>query len=141
MAGIVWRMTAETQAPPSAPPWVPSDATFAARLAMIRHQLGWNLKEAARACAVPAQSWRQWEIDGMLPRNQVTVAKQIAGAAGCDYLWLLAGPEGRGGKLTRGADHGRVVAPAGRPGSAAARGAVVGTRPIVRRQQPAVAGG
>jgi len=33
-----------------------------------------------------------------VPRRQVEIAKTIASASGCDYLWLLLGPE-RGGAL------------------------------------------
>ena len=74
--------------------WVP-DLTFGARLALVRHRMGWNIKEAAAACGLPAQSWRGWEIDGREPHRLVTIAMTIAGRTGCDYLWLVHGP-GRG---------------------------------------------
>lgn len=138
IAGILCHMTTET-APSSTSPWVPSDETFAARLAMVRHRQGWNMKEAARACGVPAASWRQWEVDEMIPRNQVTVAKQIATVAGCDFQWLLLGPEGRSAATTRYFAHervissgsGRVISGMGHPSSSGGpRGPVISTRPI-----------
>ena len=43
--------------------WIPSTSDFAARLVLVRHQMGWNLKEAALACGVKAQSWREWELE------------------------------------------------------------------------------
>ena len=77
--------------------WVP-ELTFGARLALVRHAMGWNMKEAAANCGLPAQSWRQWEVGGHMPRRVVDVAKQIAGVTGVDYLWLLLGPDrGDGG--------------------------------------------
>lgn len=89
-------MTTDTSAPARA--WVPTDDTFAARLAMVRHRSGWNIKEAAVACGVPPASWRLWEIDGARPRDQVAAARLISGAAGCDFQWLLLGRnEGRVG--------------------------------------------
>src|SRR5262245_5430234 len=71
--------------------WVP-ELTFGARLALIRHRMGWNIKEAAAACGLPAQSWRGWEVDGHLPRRYITIAMAIANRTGCDYLWLVHGP-------------------------------------------------
>ena len=77
------------------PPWVP-ELTFGARLALVRHRMGWNVKEAAAACGVPAQSWRGWEIQGREPHRITTIAMTIATRTGCDYLWLVHGPA-RGG--------------------------------------------
>ena len=37
-------------------PWVPDMSRFSVRLMLIRHELGWNAKEAALACGLPAQS-------------------------------------------------------------------------------------
>lgn len=74
--------------------WVPTDLTFGARLALVRQRMAWgNVKQAATACGLPVQSWRTWERDGVVPRHIVTVAKQIAAVTGCDYLWLLLGPD------------------------------------------------
>lgn len=60
---------------------------------MVRQRMGWgNVKEAALACGVPVESWRNWERDGARPRNLVDVAEQIAERTGCDFYWLLVGP-------------------------------------------------
>ncbi|HEX5996274.1 MAG TPA: helix-turn-helix domain-containing protein [Jiangellales bacterium] len=79
--------------------WTVDASTFAARLALVRMRMGWNMKEAARECGLNAQTWRLWEIDGITPRDQVKVAKQISSRTGCDYLWLLLDPDrGEGGE-------------------------------------------
>lgn len=128
MTGILCRMTTETPAPA----WVPSDASFAARLALVRHRMGWNLKEAAHECGFPAQTWRIWEVDGSIPRDQVTVAKQIAGVTGCDYLWLLMGPDLPSSPTRQYFSHDRIVVAADRVQIPAPRGPVGRTRPITR---------
>jgi len=79
-------------------PWVPSLDSFGSRLALVRHRMNWNVKEAARECGLPAASWRTWEMDGGLPRNIITIAMTIATRTGCDYLWLVHGPN-RGGVI------------------------------------------
>lgn len=71
--------------------WIPSDDTFAARLAMIRHQMGWNLKEAALACGFPPGSWREWELRGRDPRGLAGIAERIAQRTGADEYWLMTG--------------------------------------------------
>lgn len=72
--------------------WRPDDSTFGARLAMVRQRMAWgNVKEAATACGLPAESWRTWERDNVQPRNIVEVAALIAERTRCDYGWLLAG--------------------------------------------------
>jgi hypothetical protein len=74
------------------PPWIPTDDTFGARLALIRQKMEWgNVKEAALACGLPTESWRTWERDGVLPRDLVKVAARITERTGVDYGWLLAG--------------------------------------------------
>ena len=73
--------------------WRVDDSTFGARLALIRQRMDWNLQEAALACNVPAASWTNWERKGTDPRALLAVVRQIADRTGCDYLWLLAGPE------------------------------------------------
>lgn len=73
--------------------WTADDSTFGARLALVRQRMGWgNVKEAAVACGVPAESWRRWERDGQSPRNVIEIAGLIADRVGCDFGWLLAGP-------------------------------------------------
>lgn len=116
--------------------WAADASTFGARLALVRQRMAWgNVKEAANACGLPVESWRHWERDGALPRRLVDVAKQIAGATGCDYLWLVAGPDAATRRYVDPLAP-RVVAPAGRPippqpvGPSPARGAVPRTRPI-----------
>lgn len=73
------------------PNWKPDAAAFGARLALIRWQLNYNMKEAALACGVPPASWRSWEVDGGMPRDQVATCTLIAERTGCDRIWLLAG--------------------------------------------------
>jgi transcriptional regulator with XRE-family HTH domain len=74
----------ETQA------WVPDVSQFSSRLAILRHAMGWNGKEAALACKVAAQSWREWE-DGRHPRDYEGACHKIADRTGCDYIWLMTG--------------------------------------------------
>lgn len=76
---------------PAGDAWVPSDAEFGARLALVRHACKWNVKEAALACGLNAQSWRDWEIHGRSPRNVAEVAAQIAARTGVDDYWLMTG--------------------------------------------------
>lgn len=71
-------------------PWTANDATFGARLALVRQHMGWgNLKEAAVACGIPVESWRAWERDNVLPRRYFEICAKIARVAGCDYGWLV----------------------------------------------------
>lgn len=72
--------------------WVPA-LTFGAKLALIRHHQGWNIKEAALACDISPQSWRGWELEGRLPHDQVGTAKKIATRTNVDLLWLLYGEQ------------------------------------------------
>lgn len=74
--------------------WVPRDASFGMRLAMIRKQMQWNAKEAAVACGLPQNSWRDWEVNDARPRDIVTVARKIAERTGVDYYWLIDGRPG-----------------------------------------------
>lgn len=82
--------------------WTPDDATFGARLALIRQRMGWgNVKKAADECGLPVETWRTWERDGVVPNRLVTIAMTIATKTGCDYLWLVHGPA-RGGAMPIG---------------------------------------
>ena len=84
------RMTAE--AVPSG--WVPDASTFGARLALIRQRMGWgNVKEAALACGLPVESWRNWERDGRQPRDYMRICQVIAERSGVDMTWLAVGPQ------------------------------------------------
>lgn len=72
--------------------WTADDSTFGARLALVRQRMGWgNVKEAAMGVGVPVESWRSWERDGRLPRDQVAIARRISLRTGCSYDWLLDG--------------------------------------------------
>lgn len=107
------RMTVETTGHVEAPPaWVPSDQTFGARLALVRQRMGWgNVKKAAEECGLPVQSWRTWERDGVAPNRLVTIAMAISQRTGCDYLWLVHGPDRGGARpTTRYAGGARVIA-------------------------------
>lgn len=92
-------MTITTTGPVTGTGWTADASTFGARLALIRQRMGWgNVARAAKECGLPVDSWRNWETDGREPHRLTTVAKQIAGATGCDYLWLVHGPDrGQGG--------------------------------------------
>lgn len=84
--------------------WIADASTFGARLALVRQKRGWgNVQEAARACGVPTESWRNWERDGMDPRHKEVICARIADAAGCDYLWLMLGPLDVDGRPPAGA--------------------------------------
>ena len=76
----------------AAPAWTANDSSFGARLALIRQRLGWgNVREAALVCGIPAQSWRAWERDGVMPQGSryFGICAKIALASGCDYGWLV----------------------------------------------------
>lgn len=79
-----------TRAPLTPEMWIP-ELTFAARLALVRHRMGWNIKEAALACGLKPQSWRGWELERRLPHNIVLVAETICIRSGVSRDWLLFG--------------------------------------------------
>lgn len=109
-------MTSATDTEAQTEPWIPSPDSFGARLALVRQRMGWgNVKAAAQACGLPVETWRTWERDGVEPRRLVTIAMTIATKTGCDYLWLVHGPE-RGGSIRRSAYVGtRVLSTIGQP--------------------------
>lgn len=85
-----------------APGWTADDSSFGARLALIRQRMGWgNIARAAKECGVPTDSWRNWEVDGREPHRLTTIAMAIATKTGCDYLWLVHGPN-RGARVPTG---------------------------------------
>lgn len=89
-----------TDVEPTTQGWTADDSTFGARLALIRQKMAWgNVKEAAVACGLPAESWRTWERDNVVPRRIVEIASIIADKTGCDYGWLLTGPRLREGRV------------------------------------------
>lgn len=69
--------------------WVPED-TFGSRLALVRQRMGWNVTEAAEACGLSDESWRQWER-GRKPRDYEAVVTKIAVKTGCSRAWLTFG--------------------------------------------------
>lgn len=84
--------------------WVPQD-TFGARLALVRQARRWNISEAAEACGLIGESWRNWE-HGRPPRSMNEVVVAISEATGCDREWLMWGgpltsPFGSAGAVTR----------------------------------------
>jgi transcriptional regulator with XRE-family HTH domain len=120
--------------------WIPDDSTLGARLALVRQRMGWNIKEAAIACAIAPESWRRWEADRTEPRGLSTYMK-IAGVTGVNYRWLAFGPKGQPVKIDQSASATRrypvgprlvatIMAPfGGRPDARTVR-----TRPIEDRQ-------
>ena len=75
-----------------AEPWIPDSSSFGARLALVRHAHGWNVKEAALACGIAVQSWRNWE-EGRRPQDLLDACRKISSATGVSYDWLLDGRE------------------------------------------------
>lgn len=73
------------------PDWVPDPDHFSVRLVLLRHQMGWNAKEAALACGISPQSWREWEHSGRRPRDYEGICKQIAVRTQCNLIWLMTG--------------------------------------------------
>lgn len=117
------------------PGWTASDATFGARLALIRQRMGWgNIAKAAKECGVPTDSWRNWEVDGREPHRLTTIAMTIASRTGCDYLWLVHGPD-RGGATLSSLESGARVVAIGGSRHATRSADVVTTRPV-RQTRP-----
>ncbi|WP_143588469.1 helix-turn-helix domain-containing protein [Tersicoccus sp. Bi-70] len=73
--------------------WIPTTETFAARLALIRWRMGWNMKEAALACGFPQQVWRGWELHNRSPRHFAEIAQQISERTGVDDYWIMTGKQ------------------------------------------------
>jgi transcriptional regulator with XRE-family HTH domain len=69
--------------------WVPTD-TFAARLRLIRFQLGWSVEEASAVCGTKPATWSTWER-GASPRGMDAVVRAIVAASGVDRDWLMWG--------------------------------------------------
>jgi hypothetical protein len=74
--------------------WVPDVSTFGSRLALVRQRMGWgNVKEAAMACGQPVSSWRNWERDGRMPRDYISVCQAVSRVTGVDVNWLAGLPQ------------------------------------------------
>jgi len=67
-------------------PWIPRN-TFAARLLLVRHELGISQEEAAAKCGLDDGSWSNWE-NGTIPRKQVQIVQAISDGLGVDREWL-----------------------------------------------------
>lgn len=70
--------------------WVPDTAQFGARLALVRWQMGWNLKEASLACGFAQNSWGGWE-SGQKPRDYLDTVDKIVKVTGVSRMWLMMG--------------------------------------------------
>lgn len=82
-----------TTQPVRGPGWRPDDSTFGTRIAMVRQSMGWgNVKEAALACGLPVESWRNWQRDGRMPRDYMAVCAAIARRTDVDLSWLAGLP-------------------------------------------------
>ena len=112
MCRNVWHMANPTDTQPvaEAPGWIADAGTFGARLVLVRQRMGWsNVTEAARQCGLHAESWRLWE-QGRMPSRITTIAMAISTRAGCDYLWLVHGPNRGGATLSSIESDARIVA-------------------------------
>jgi transcriptional regulator with XRE-family HTH domain len=69
---------------------VPGD-TFGNRLALMRHELGLSLDEAADRAGLKRATWRTWEKGLAKPRDMIAVVNNIADAFGYDAQWLAFG--------------------------------------------------
>lgn len=72
--------------------WEPKTDTFAARLALLRHHMQWNLKEASVECGFTINQWAQWEA-GRNPRGYMEVCEKISKRTNVDMVWLAMGAE------------------------------------------------
>lgn len=87
----------------SAGGWVPDTGTFAARLALVRHEMGWhNADAASREYGLPKESYRDWEKGKYVPRDRLEICWKISSRTGCDCGWLYGGDE-MTGRLPGGA--------------------------------------
>jgi len=80
--------------------WVPDLGSYGARLALVRQHMGWNMKEAARECGLPQNSWLGWESTGHNPRDFVRVSEAISKRTGVDLVWLMTGRTSPNGGTT-----------------------------------------
>lgn len=69
--------------------WVPTDS-FAARLRLVRFELGASVEEICSATKVRPPTWSKWER-GAEPRRMGAVVMQISEATGVDREWLMWG--------------------------------------------------
>ncbi len=107
--------------------WTADDAEFGARLALVRHRMRWNIKEAATNCGFPPATWALWEA-GSLPRKYTETCQRIADKTGADYTWLVMGSASAGRPNVR-YDGGLV--PSGRPALISGRTSHEGTGLVI----------
>lgn len=69
--------------------WIPTD-TFAARLTLVRKELGLNGKDFAERVGYDAGTLNNWEW-GRMPRDLAGVVNAISEATGVDRAWLMWG--------------------------------------------------
>lgn len=69
--------------------WIPAN-TFAARLTLVRKELGVNGKAFAELCGYDAGTLNNWE-HGRVPRDKAEVVAAIAAATGVNRDWLMWG--------------------------------------------------
>ncbi|MBW4032994.1 MAG: helix-turn-helix transcriptional regulator [Acidobacteria bacterium] len=79
-----------TTSPTVALDWVPDLSSFAARMALVRHSMGWNLKEASVKAGLTVNAWARYE-EGMRPRDLVEVVEKVTRATGVNRTWLAFG--------------------------------------------------
>lgn len=72
-------------------PRIPAD-TFAARLLLVRHELGLSVDEISAQCGIASATWSTWER-GTRPRDKEMVVRAIAEATGYDAAWLMFGAQ------------------------------------------------
>lgn len=85
---MIYAMTAMTIQMPQRRK-LPHD-TFAARLVLLRHDLGMTQQEASDLAGVKRGAWATWE-KGRIPHDKAEIAKKIADRTGYDLRWLLYG--------------------------------------------------
>lgn len=71
------------------PGWIPRN-TLAARLVLLRREMGWTQREAALATGVPFGSWQSME-DGRSARGLDAKVAAIVRATECNRDWLMWG--------------------------------------------------
>jgi transcriptional regulator with XRE-family HTH domain len=75
---------------PTSAPWIPQTDSLAARFALIRREMGWNLTEAATECHLQAGAWSRIE-QGMRPRDLLETVERVVARTGVSRFWLLTG--------------------------------------------------
>lgn len=97
--------------------YVPNDATFGARLVLVRQAMGWgNVRKAAETCGLPVESWRGWERDNRDPRGIHLIAEKIVEATARDAAGRARGGEQIPAGLLQGIDYDWLVPGSYRPG-------------------------